>query len=101
MAIRMFYPGMNYKQVAVSMADTFDIPEPSKATIYEWVRDYTDKTVETLRQHQVSDATFEVLGSRVGDAGIVGVLVVSGYYHTLAHALQVLGVDCRKAPRRP
>jgi len=49
--------------------------------------------LEILRQHRVSDATFEALRSQVGDAGIVDVLVVSGYYHTLAHALQALEVD--------
>ena len=52
MAIRMFYSGMSYKQIAESMADAYDIPEPSKATIYEWVRDYTDKAVKTMRSPQ-------------------------------------------------
>jgi transposase-like protein len=42
-AIRDFYMGMSYKQIAEAMADRHDIPEPSKATIYEWVRDYTDE----------------------------------------------------------
>ena len=47
-----------------------------------------------LRQHRVSDATFEALRALVGNAGLVDVLVVSGYYHTLAHTtLQVLDVD--------
>ena len=41
-AIRLFYMGTSYKQIAEAMADVYDIPEPSKATIYEWVRDYTD-----------------------------------------------------------
>ena len=59
MAIRMFYSGMSYKQIAESMADAFDIPEPSKATIYEWVRDYTDKAVETLGQPQYKAQTGE------------------------------------------
>ena len=49
--------------------------------------------LELLRQHRVSDATFEALRSQVGDAGVVDVLVVSGYYHTLAHALQALEVE--------
>ena len=49
--------------------------------------------LELLRQHRVSDATFEALRAQIGDAGIVDVLVVSGYYHTLAHALQALEVD--------
>ena len=56
-AIRMFYSGMSYKQIAESMSDAFDIPEPSKATIYEWVRDYTDKAVETLSQPQYKAQT--------------------------------------------
>ena len=40
---------MSYKQIAESMADTCNIPEPSKATIYEWVRDYMDKAVEAMQ----------------------------------------------------
>ena len=31
--------------------------------------------------------------AQVGNAGVVDVLVVSGYYHTLAHCLQALDVD--------
>ena len=49
--------------------------------------------LELLRQHRVSDATFEALRAIVGDAGIVDILIVSGYYHTLAHSLQALEVD--------
>ena len=49
--------------------------------------------LEILRQHRVSDTTFKGLQSMIGDEGIVDVLVVSGYYHTLAHALQALDVD--------
>lgn len=48
MAIRMFYSGMSYKQIAETMRDALDIPEPSKATLYEWVRDYTDRAHEEL-----------------------------------------------------
>ena len=49
--------------------------------------------LELLRQHRVSDATFEAMRALVGNAGVVDVLVVSGYYHTLAHCLQALDVD--------
>ncbi|MDA0264381.1 MAG: carboxymuconolactone decarboxylase family protein [Chloroflexi bacterium] len=49
--------------------------------------------LEILRQHRVSDTTFEALRAIVGDAGIVDILVVSGYYHSLAHGLQALDVD--------
>jgi 4-carboxymuconolactone decarboxylase len=49
--------------------------------------------LELLRQHRVSDVTFEAVRAIAGDTGIVDILVVSGYYHTLAHCLQALDVD--------
>ncbi len=49
--------------------------------------------LEILRQHRVSDATFEAVRAMVGDAGVVDILVVIGYYHSLAHCLQALDVD--------
>ncbi len=57
MAVRLFYSGMSHKQIAEAMADAFNIPEPSKATIYEWQRDYTDEAVEEMKNHpaQVGD----------------------------------------------
>ena len=45
-AIRDFYTGKSYKQIAEGLKEEYDIPEPSKATIYEWVRDYTDEAME-------------------------------------------------------
>lgn len=49
--------------------------------------------LELLRQHRVSDKTFEAIRSQVGDAGIIDVLVVVSYYHSLAHCLQALEVE--------
>jgi 4-carboxymuconolactone decarboxylase len=49
--------------------------------------------LEILRQHRISDATFEAVRAMVGDAGVVDILIVSGYYQTLAHSLQALQVD--------
>ena len=49
--------------------------------------------LELLRHHRVSDATFEALRSQIGDAGIIDVLVVVGYYYTLTHSLQALDVE--------
>ena len=60
--------------------------EPSDANVVQFV-------IEILRQHRVSDATFQALKAQIGDAGIIDVLVVSGYYHTLAHTLQALEVE--------
>ena len=51
-AIGMFYNGMSYKQIAENMEDMFDIPEPSKATVYEWVRDYTARALGAIKGHK-------------------------------------------------
>ncbi len=49
-AIRDFYSGKSYKQICEGLHDEYDLPnEPSKATIYEWVRDYTDKATEEMK----------------------------------------------------
>ena len=48
-AIQDYYAGKSYKQIAETMALEYDIPEPSKATIYEWVRDYSEKAVEQMK----------------------------------------------------
>ena len=53
-AIRMFYSGLSYKQIAETMAEQYDIPEPSKATIYEWVRDYTDHAIDEMKDHKAT-----------------------------------------------
>ena len=56
-AVRLFYSGMSYKQIGESMADMFDIPEPSKRAIYEWVREYTDAASEAMKQHPAQVGT--------------------------------------------
>jgi 4-carboxymuconolactone decarboxylase len=60
--------------------------DSNDATVVQFV-------LELLRQHRISDATFEAMRDLVGNAGAVDVLVVSGYYHTLAHCLQALEVE--------
>ena len=57
MAVRMFYSGMSYKQIAESMADAFDIPEPAKSAIYYWVVEYTDNATKALNQPQYKATT--------------------------------------------
>ena len=59
---------------------------PEDAAVVQFV-------LEILRQHRISEATFEAVRALVGDAGVVDVLIVSGYYHTLAHCLQALEVE--------
>ena len=51
-AVRMFYSGLSYKQIAENMVEQYDIPEPSKATIYDWVKDYTDVAMREMEQHK-------------------------------------------------
>ena len=53
-AIRDFYSGKSYKQIAEGLRDEYDIPEPSKSTIYEWVRDYTDEAVDAMKDHKAT-----------------------------------------------
>ena len=60
--------------------------EPQDAAVVQFV-------LELLRQHRISDATFESVRAQVGDAGIVDILVVVAYYHGLAHNLQALQVE--------
>ena len=52
-AIRDFYTGKSYKQIAEWLKEEYDLEkEPSKATVYEWVRDYTTKAVQELEGHK-------------------------------------------------
>lgn len=51
-AVRMFYAGMSYKQIAESVRDMWDIPEPSKRTIYEWVQEYTQVALKGMKEHK-------------------------------------------------
>lgn len=49
--------------------------------------------LELLRQHRISDHTYEALRAQIGDAAIIDLLVVVSYYHGLAHCLQALAVE--------
>ena len=51
-AIRMFYSGMSYKQIAETMETMYDIPEPSKRTIYSWVKKYTSRALDSMKHHK-------------------------------------------------
>ena len=48
---------------------------------------------ELLRNHRVSDTTFNAVQQRLGVAGVVDLLVLTGYYWMLSHALSVLEVE--------
>ena len=51
-AIRAFYSGMSYKQIAENMTEVHDIPEPSKRTIYRWVKEYTQDALREMDNHK-------------------------------------------------
>ena len=52
-AIRDYYSGKSYKQIAEGLKDEYDLPnEPSKASIYEWVKEYTDKALGQVAGHK-------------------------------------------------
>lgn len=44
----MYYSGMSYKQIAENMEKVYDMPEPSKETIYCWVRDFSITAVDEM-----------------------------------------------------
>jgi hypothetical protein len=46
-----------------------------------------------LRQHCITDATFWAVQQRLGDAGVIDLLMLIGYYGSLAHALSALEAD--------
>ena len=52
-AIQDYYTGRSYKQIAEGLEKEYDLDtEPSKATVYEWVRGYTDKAVKEMGNHK-------------------------------------------------
>ena len=50
-AIRMYYGGTSYKQTGETLTEAYDIPEPSKRAIYQWVSDYTGVAQDILADH--------------------------------------------------
>lgn len=48
-AVRMFYSGMSYKQIAENIEEQYDVPEPSKGTLFYWVQDYTGRAHDAMK----------------------------------------------------
>ena len=48
-AIRDYYMGMSYKQIAEGLKQRYGIPQPSKRTVYQWVTDFTAHAIKTLQ----------------------------------------------------
>ncbi len=52
-AIRDYFTGKSYKQIAEGLQEEYDLKkEPSKATVFEWVRDYTDEALKQMEGHK-------------------------------------------------
>ncbi len=52
-AIRDYFTGKSYKQIAEGLKEEYDLPkEPSKATIYEWVTEYTKEAAKEMKGHK-------------------------------------------------
>ena len=65
----MFYSGMSYKQIGENMADMFDMPEPSKQTIYAWVKEYTDLAADQMENHKANTGKHWVADESSVDVG--------------------------------
>ena len=70
-AVRHYYMGLSYKQIAEGMKDLYDIPEPAKDTIYQWVVENTDKASKIVEDykarssdHWVADEIMVRVGGR-------------------------------------
>jgi 4-carboxymuconolactone decarboxylase len=47
-------------------------------------------TLELLRQHRITDATYQAVQQRLGDAGVIDLLILIGYYGSLSQTLSAL-----------
>ena len=68
-AIQDYFDGKSYKKIAEALEKEYDIPEPSKATVYEWVRDYTAEAVDEMKQHKATTGGDWVAYELVVDVG--------------------------------
>ena len=69
-AIRDYFTGKSYKQIAEGLKEEYDLKkEPSKATIYEWVRDYTDEAIGQMKGHKATTGGDWVADELMVDVG--------------------------------
>ncbi|MCY3691073.1 MAG: IS6 family transposase [Chloroflexota bacterium] len=68
-AVQKFYRGMSYKSIAEQLAQDHDIPEPSKQTIYAWVKKYTDDAVKAMSEHPAETGPEWVADEMMVDVG--------------------------------
>ena len=69
-AIRDYFTGKSYKQIAEGLKEEYDLEkEPSKASIYSWVRDYTDKAMGQMEDHKAKTGGHWVADEMQVDVG--------------------------------
>ena len=68
-AIQDYYDAKSYKKIAKALEKEYDIPEPSKATAYEWVRDFTADAVDEMKEHKATTGGDWVADELVVDVG--------------------------------
>lgn len=49
--IGMYHRGMSYKQIGEHMAGAYDMDEPHKRAIFEWVKDYNEVAADAMRDY--------------------------------------------------
>ena len=49
-------------------------------------------TLELRRRHRITDATYQAVQQKLGDTGVIDLLILIGYYGGLSHALSALEV---------
>ena len=55
-AVDMYYSGMSYKQIAELIGRNYNLPEPAKSTIEDWVHEYSDMA-ETIVSSEVPETS--------------------------------------------
>ena len=68
-AIRDFYNGISYKKIAEGIEKEYNIPEPSKATVFEWVRDYTAAAIKDMKDQKAQTSGHWVADEMYIDVG--------------------------------
>jgi 4-carboxymuconolactone decarboxylase len=48
---------------------------------------------ELLTTHQIADATFNTMQQKLGNKGIMDLILLIMYYHSLAHTLQAVKLE--------
>ena len=51
-AVQMYYQGLSYKSIGLSLAEQYDIPAPSKPAIYAWVKEYTEEASDEMESQK-------------------------------------------------